>query len=306
MGDLTRISDLGRSEIEELLDSALAAKADPGSLPRVGEGRSVAILFEKPSLRTRFSLEAALVRLGAHPIGAYDREIGLGSREPLVDAARVLERYVAAIVIRTFEHTRVDELAEASSVPVVNALSDDHHPLQALADLMTVTETHCGGDPRKLGEVKIAYLGDGNNVAHSLIEACGLFGARIAIACPEHYAPDPSIVSWARDGSAEVDVTPDPYEAVQGADVVYTDVWTSMGQEAESSQRRSDLEAYRVTADLMSKAATGAIFLHCLPAHRGEEVDADVIDGAASRVFDQAENRMHTALAVFRRIFEGR
>jgi len=302
--DLLRIADLEVGELLELLDLAASAKRDPGSLRGIGDGRVVAVLFEKPSLRTRFSVEAALARLGAHPIGAYDREVGLGTRESLDDAGRVLERFADAIVIRTFEHARVEAIAAAASVPLVNALSDAHHPLQALADLMTLAEARCDGDPRGLKATKLAYIGDGNNVAHSLIEACALTGAEIALACPPSHSPDASIVDWARAQGGTVSVGNDPAEAVADADAVYTDVWASMGQESEAAERRRTLQPYRVTSDLMAGAQADAIFLHCLPAHRGEEVEADVIDGTASRVFDQAENRLHTAVAVFRRIFE--
>ena len=305
--DLLRIADLEDAELIELLDSSVAVKRDPGSVRRLGDGRVVAVIFEKPSLRTRFSVEAALARLGAHPIGAYDREVGLGSRESLDDAARVLERYVDALVVRTFEHSRVETLAAAAEVPVVNALSDAHHPLQALADLQTLAEERCDGDPRGLKAIKLAYVGDGNNVAHSLIEGCALVGAELHLACPAEHGPDEEIVAWARANGGSVTVHTDPAAAVAGADAVYTDVWASMGQEDEAARRRETLAPYRVTPELMGEARPDAIFLHCLPVHRGEEVDADVIDGPASRVFDQAENRMHTAVAVFRRIFsEGR
>jgi ornithine carbamoyltransferase len=305
MNDLLRVADLEPGELIELLESAMSAKSDPASLKGIGEGRVVAVLFEKPSLRTRFSVEAACARLGAHPIGAYDREVGLGSREPLDDAAKVLARYADAIVIRTFEHERVEQLAEFADVPVINALSDAHHPLQGLADLMTVAEACCDGDVRALKAVKLAYLGDGNNVAHSLIEACSLTGAEIALACPPGHEPDAEIVSWATSRGGRVTITNVPVEAVSGADVVYTDVWASMGQEAEAATRREVFASFRVTSDLMAKAAAGAIFLHCLPAHRDEEVEASVIDGPASRVFDQAENRLHTSVAVFKHIFVG-
>jgi ornithine carbamoyltransferase len=294
MHDLLRVGDLTKREFIELLDLAAKAKADPGFVRGSADGRSVAIIFEKPSLRTRFSVESALARIGAHPIGAYDREVGLGSRESLDDAGRVLSRYVDAIVIRTFEHARIEELAEAASVPVINALSDAHHPLQALADVMTIVESCCGGDIAALPDIKVAYVGDGNNVAASLIEACELLGIDIALACPAGHEP-------ARDAT----VVTDPAAAVADADVVYTDVWTSMGQEDEAAARKAIFEPYRVTAALMAKAKPDAIFLHCLPAHRGEEVDAAVIDGASSRVFDQAENRLHTSLAVFLKTFGG-
>ena len=305
MQGLLRIADLQSADLFDVLDLSAAAKRDPRSVRNIGSGRVVAVIFEKPSLRTRFSVEAALVRMRAHPIGAYDREVGLGSREPLEDAARVLGRYADAIVVRTFEHSRIETIAATSGVPVVNALSDDHHPLQALADLMTVAEALTEGDARGLKALKLAYVGDGNNVAHSLIEACSLVGMEIALGCPESHEPDAEVVSWATAQGGTVSVTSDVTQAVSGADVVYADVWASMGQEGEAEARRALLAPYRVTSELMGHASDGAIFLHCLPAHRGEEVDADVIDGDASRVFDQAENRLHTSVGVFRRIFEG-
>jgi ornithine carbamoyltransferase len=287
MHDFLRVGDLSPDELIDVLETALSTKRDPTSVRDAAAGKVVAVLFEKPSLRTRFSVEAALARLGAHPIGVYDREVGLGTREPITDAGRVLERYADALVMRTFGHDRIEALASAASIPVINALSDDHHPLQALADLQTIAEAKCGGDVRALKTVKVAWVGDGNNVARSLIEGCVLLGAEIAVATPAGYEP------------GGVEVTHDASEAVAGADVVVTDVWASMGQEDEADERKSIFEPFRVTNELMSKAAPGAIFLHCLPAHRGDEVDADVIDGPASRVFDEAENRLHTTLAVF-------
>jgi ornithine carbamoyltransferase len=294
MNDLLRVSDVTAREFVELLDLAAKAKADPGFVRGTADGRSVAVIFEKPSLRTRFSVEAALARIGAHPIGAYDREVGLGQRESLHDAGHVLSRYVDAIVIRTFAHARCEELADAASVPVINALSDEHHPLQALADVLTIVEACCDGDVNALSHVKVAYVGDGNNVAVSLIEAADLLGFSLVLACPAGHEP-----------RANALVLTDPAEAVTGADVVYTDVWTSMGQEDEAVARKKTFEPYRITTSLMSKAKDDAIFLHCLPAHRGEEVEAAVIDGGASRVFDQAENRLRTVLAVFLKLLGG-
>jgi ornithine carbamoyltransferase len=304
MHDLLRVADVEADELLDLLELAVRVKADRDAYRDAARGRVAAILFEKPSLRTRFSIEAALIRVGAHPIGAYDREVGLGSREPIPDVAKVLARYADAIAIRTFGHERARALAEASDVPVVNALSDEHHPLQALADLMTVAESCCDGDLRSLKGLHIAYIGDGNNVAHSLIEACALAGMTVACACPDGCRPSADVVRWARDRGGDVAITDDPSRAVRDAVAVYTDVWTSMGREDEAALRRARFEGFEVSSELMSGAHPDAIFLHCLPAHRGEEVAADVIDGAASRVFDQAENRMHTAAAVFLRLFD--
>lgn len=306
MRNLLRVADLEAEELLGLLEDAKRAKAGRAAFADTARGRAVLVLFEKPSLRTRLSVEVALGRCGAHVVGVYDASAGIGTREPLADAARVIGRYVDAVVMRTFEHSRLEEVARWARVPVVNALSDDHHPLQALADLLTVAEEVCSGDVRALKDVRLAYLGDGNNVAHSLIEACTLAGAEMALACPSGYAPDESIVQWARDHGGRIERTDDPRAAVRGASVVYTDVWASMGREEEAGERRRAFEPYRVTPDLMAAAAPEAIFLHCLPAHRGEEVAAEVVDGGASRVFEQAENRLHTATAVFARILGGR
>ncbi|MEX2393051.1 MAG: ornithine carbamoyltransferase, partial [Actinomycetota bacterium] len=251
MHDLVRIADLSPDDFVALLSTAAATKKDPASVRGVADGKAIAVLFEKPSLRTRFSVEAAAARLGAHPIGAYDREVGLGSREPITDAAHVLERYVDAIVMRTFEHSRVTELADAAKVPVINALSDDHHPLQALADMLTIAEAKCDGDVRALKSVKVAWIGDGNNVARSLIEACTLVGAEISVATPEGYEP------------GVIDVVRDPFDAVSRADVVVTDTWASMGQEDQAEARKAVFEPFRVTKALMSEASLDASFLHC-------------------------------------------
>lgn len=305
MHDLLRIADLTGDELVDLLELALRFRADPAAFSGAARGRCVAILFEKPSLRTRFSVEAALIRIGAHPIGAYDREVGMGSREPVADVARVLSRYAEAIVIRTFAHERAAQLAEASEAPVVNALSDEHHPLQALADVMTLCEITADGDPRGLKDIKLAYVGDGNNVAHSLIEAAALTGMTLHCACPPAFEPSEDVSRWARDAGGRIEYSADPAAAVRGANAVYTDVWTSMGRENEAEDRRRAFAPYAVTAELMAKAAPGAIFLHCLPAHRGEEVAAEVIDGSASAVWQQAENRMHTAAAMFLKLLGG-
>ena len=290
MRDLLSVADLTADELEHLLALARRAKADRHAFRDAAAGASVAVLFEKPSLRTRFSVEVACTRVGAHPVGAYDREVGLGSREPIADAARVLDGYVDAIVMRTFEHDRVRSLADAAGVPVINALSDDHHPLQGLADVLTIEDTA----PSPL---RVAWIGDGNNVCHSLLEACALRGIEVVVACPSGHEPDGAVVSWAAERIA-VDVTDDPVRAVKDSTAVVTDVWASMGREDEAEQRRATFEPYRVTPELMASAATGAVFLHCLPAHRGDEVAAEVIDGGASVVFEQAHNRLHTTTAV--------
>lgn len=292
MKHLLKVSDLTRDEFLDLLTAAREFKAKPNLGSGLASGRSVAILFEKPSLRTRFSLEAGLNRLGAHSIGAYDEQVGLGTREPLADVARVLNGYVDAVVMRTFAHHRLIELSQECSVPVINALSDTHHPLQALADVFTLAEEFCDGDPEGLKDLTIAYIGDGNNVAQSLIEACSLAGATLRVASPKGYEPGFSGY-----------ITDSPAEAVQDAHVIYTDVWASMGSEHETGTREAVFEPFRVTTDLMAEARPGAIFLHCLPVHRGQEVTAEVIDGPASRVWTQSENRLHTATALFAKVF---
>jgi ornithine carbamoyltransferase len=299
MHDLLRIADLSREELLDLLEMARRAKADRHAFRDAADGCAVAVLFEKPSLRTRFSVEVALTRVGAFPVGAYDLQSGFGTREPVADGGRVLERYADAIVMRTFAHERLQELAGVVSVPVVNALSDAHHPLQGLADLMTVAEAG------PLDAARVAWIGDGNNVVHSLLEACALAEVPIAVATPPGYEPDPAVVAWASERTS-VELTDDPRVAVKDATVVTTDVWASMGQETETAERARVFDPYRVTTELMGRAADGAVFLHCLPAHRGDEVEADVIDGEASRVFDQAENRLHTATALFARLLGGR
>ena len=296
-GDLLRIADLGPAELHRLLDLAAAMKADRrgwlGALP----GASVACYFAKPSTRTRVSFEAAAHRLGALPIMLRPDELQLGRGEPIADTARVMSSYCAAIVIRTFAQRDVQEMAEAASVPVINALTDDHHPCQALADLLTLRECFGG-----LEGLQVAYVGDGNNVAHSLIEAATLAGFELWLACPPGYRPDEEIAS--RAGEA-VHVVADPREAVAGAQAVYTDVWVSMGDEEERTRRLADLTAYRVDADLMALADPEAVFLHCLPAHRGEEVSADVIDGPRSAVWQQAANRLPTEQALIYALITG-
>ena len=258
----------------------------------------MAMIFEKPSTRTRVSFEVAAAELGAHPVVLRSDEVQLGRGETIPDTARVLSRMCDAVVIRTFGQERLLALAGAASVPVLNALSDHEHPCQALADLMTIGERF--EDP---AQVTLCYLGDGNNVCHSLLLAGALGGlGRIAVASPPGYEPDPAVVARAQElGAAtgtRIEVGHDPAAAAWGAHVVYTDVWVSMGQEAERADRLAAFQGFGVTSAVMATAAPGAIALHCLPAHRGEEIDADVIDGPASAVWDQAENRLHTAKAV--------
>jgi ornithine carbamoyltransferase len=286
---LLRIADLDATGFEKLLDLAAEAKARPLAWLHRLAGQTLACYFEKPSTRTRVSFEAAAFRLGMLPLALRPDELQLGRGETIADTGRVLSGYVAAIAIRANRHEDVEQLAAASSVPVINALSDKHHPCQALADLLTLRE-RLG----KLEGLRVAYIGDGNNVANSLVEAAGLTGVEVVIAAPHGY----------ESKLVEAPHVDDPREAVAGADAVYTDVWVSMGDEAEAEERLRVFEPYRVTPQLMALAKPGAIFLHCLPAHRGQEVVDEVIDGPQSAVWDQAANRLPTEQALLCALIE--
>ena len=293
--DCLTLAEFSPDEARLILEEAAKTKfLSRSRIPyRPLRGRTLAMVFQKPSNRTRVSFEVGMYQLGGHALHISPQEIQMGKRETPSDTGRVLARYIDAIMVRTFDHAELEELAAAADVPVINGLSDDHHPCQALADLLTVREEF-----GSLEGVKISYVGDGNNVAHSLAIACALTGAELTIAHPEGHAPDPEIVQLAGTLGAAPTLTEDPREAAAGARVVYTDVWASMGQESETGERREKFVPYRIDEDLMSLAAEDAIFLHCLPAHRGEEVTAEVIDGLRSRVFDQAENRLHAQKAL--------
>ncbi len=294
--DYLTVAELSSEELTRLLDLADELKADRRPRDDLA-GLSIGMIFEKPSTRTRVSFEVAITELGAHAVVLGAAELQLGRGETVEDTARVLSRYLHALVVRTFAQERLETLARAGSIPVINALSDAAHPCQALADLQTIRE-HRGG----LRGQRLVYVGDGNNVAHSLLRAGALAGMHVVIGTPAAYAPDPAVVdeaaALASATGGSVAVTAEPLEAVAGADAVYTDVWTSMGQEAESRQRLQALEAFRLTTDLLAEAADDALVLHCLPAHRGEEIAAEVIDGEHSVVWDQAENRLHAQKAL--------
>lgn len=301
------VDDLDADQLIDLLDLADHLAADragggAGAHDRALAGRTVALVFEKPSTRTRVSFQVAVAELGGHPLPLSSAELQLGRGETIADTAAVLSRFVHAIVIRTFGQDRIVELAANATVPVVNALTDLEHPCQALADLQTLRAARGG----ELAGSVLTYVGDGNNVAHSLLLAGALAGVEVRIAHPEGYAPDDAIVARARELAAasdsEVVVTTDAVAAVTGAHAVYTDVWASMGQEDQAEARLAVFDPYRVTPELFAHAADDAVFLHCLPAHRGEEVAAEVIDGPASRVFDQAENRLHAQKALLVRL----
>ena len=276
------VDDLDADELGEVLVEA--ENPDP---VRCMAGKGAALLFEKPSLRTRNSMELAVVQLGGHPVTIFADEAGIDTRETAEDIARVLSRYHAVIAARVFEHAKLERLASTSSVPVVNMLSDDAHPCQALADLLTLRQ--------HFGDLKgrtIAYVGDGNNVCTSLMLGAAMEQMEVRVATPPDYAPPSAMVERARDRS-DVIVTEDPLAAVRGADAVYTDVWASMGQEGEAERRRRAFAGFTVDDALMEGAAPDAVFLHCLPAHRGEEVSASVLEGPRSLVWQQAENRLH-------------
>ena len=299
--DLLSISDLAPEEVGLILRRAVQMKS--GERSRALEGMSVALLFEKPSLRTRASFSVAVHQLGGHSFYMGKEEVGLGVRESIADVARVLSRYVDCIVARVFSHAHLEELAEHADVPVINALSDREHPCQALADILTILE-HKG----RLEGVNIAYVGDGNNVALSLCLAAVAAGANFTGASPPGYGLKDPISGLTKDFSenskGRVRLLRDPQEAVAGADVVYTDVWTSMGQEEEAEQRRRDFEPYRVDEKLFGHARSDAILMHDMPAHYGEEVPPGMLDHPRSVVFDQAENRLHAQKAVLEFLME--
>jgi ornithine carbamoyltransferase len=288
---------LSTDEIRELLVSAFAIKASPSCYEDKLKGKALAMIFEKPSLRTRVTFDVGIHQMGGFAIYLTPAEINLGKRESVADVAKNLERMVQGIMIRTFSQELVENLAECASIPVINGLTDFSHPCQAMADYMTILEVK-----GTIQDMKIGYVGDGNNVAHSLICGAARLGAHIAVATPEDYEPDPRVVAWARENAgatgAKIELMRDPVAAVAGADVVYTDTWTSMGQEAEAEQRRAIFWRYQVNDDLLSHAKSDVIFMHCLPAHRGEEITDSVIDSSRSVVFQQAENRLHVQKAI--------
>ncbi len=286
MRHLLEIDDLTVDELRAVVDRA-ARPAEP-----VLAGRGVGLVFEKPSTRTRHSTEMAVVQLGGHPVTVQGDEVGIDVRESAEDVARTLSCYHAAIGARVFEHHKVERLAAAGSVPVVNLLSDEAHPLQAIADVLTI-ESEFGGTEGRT----VAYVGDPNNVFQSLALAVGMSGGTVRLGAPASHGAPPAMLDRLAASGVEVAVFDRPETAVEGADVVYTDVWVSMGQEDEAEARRKDFEGFTVDGALLERAADAAILLHCLPAHRGEEVSADAVDGPRSRVWAQAANRMHAARA---------
>jgi ornithine carbamoyltransferase len=295
--DFVSVRDWSTDEMNKLMARARAVKTDPAKYSRRLEGKALAMIFEKPSLRTRVSFDVGIHQLGGFSVHLTQAEINLGKRESISDIAKNLERMVQGIMIRTFSHDNVVKMAETASIPVINGLTDFSHPCQAVADYQTVIETK--GDLRKL---KIAYIGDGNNVAHSLIYGAVRLGVHLTIATPKGYEPNPEVVKWAHDNTGaagcRLEILNDPVAAAEGADVLYTDVWASMGLEAEAAKRQKDFQSYQINDALAAHAKPDYIFMHCLPAHRGEEVSASVIDSPHSVVFQQAENRLHAQKAI--------
>jgi ornithine carbamoyltransferase len=296
------VDDLSADELRAILDLAADVKADPSPFAEALRGRSIALIFEKPSTRTRVSFEVGVSQLGAHPVVLSSSELQLGRGETIQDTGRVLSRYVDAVVLRTFEQERLELLSSTATIPIVNALSDFEHPCQALADLLTIRE--------HLGEVSgrvLAYFGDGNNVAHSLLLAGTKVGMTVRVATPPGFEPIPQVVHRAEEIAAEtggaVEITHDPEDAAIGAHALYTDVWTSMGQDLEADERALVFPSYQLTQKLVDLADPDVVVLHCLPAHRGQEITDEVLDGPRSVVWDQAENRLHTQKALLLRLF---
>jgi len=297
MQDFISIHDLTLYEFHEILDLAREIKKNPNRFRQRLKNKVLAMIFQKPSLRTRVSFEVGMLELGGEAIYLAPADIQAGTRETFFDIGKNLERWVDGIMIRTFAHENVIELARAASIPVINGLSDLLHPCQAMADVFTLREKR-----GNLASLKLAYVGDGNNVCHSLLFAGAKAGMTVAVATPPGYEPKPEIVRLAQEDGQQTGfkliLTHDPEEAVAGADAVYTDVWASMGQESEREIRKKIFAPYQVNQKLMSRAAEGAFFMHCLPAHRGEEVTDEVIDSPQSIVYDQAENRLHVQKAI--------
>jgi ornithine carbamoyltransferase len=294
---LLTLRDLTRDQLLETLSLAAQLKKAPTAYKPL-EGKTLAMIFEKSSTRTRVSFEVGMYQLGGHALMLPSNQTQLGRSEPISDSAKVIGRYCDVVMIRTFGHDLVEAWAQSSPVPVINALTDLYHPCQLLADLLTCREHLKAGLERPWEALSVAWVGDGNNMAHSWVEAAALLGFELRLACPEGYSPNEAIMRYASERGARVTLTRDPREAVRGVDMVTTDVWTSMGQEEETQARLKAFHGYEVNREMMGLASEEAIFLHCLPAHRGEEVSAEVIDGPQSVVWDEAENRLHAQKAL--------
>lgn len=301
--DILTLIDLTKADFDMLFERAAAIKnrVQSGVPERSLSGKTLGLIFEKPSTRTRVSFEAAMVQLGGTPVFISAKDTQISRNEPVRDTARVLSRYLDGLAIRTYSQEILTEFAEFASIPVINALTDLFHPCQVLSDIMTVIE-YKGG----YKDLKIAWVGDGNNVAHSWINAAAVLGLRLVLACPDGYLPDPDILKRAKERNiGDIMLTTDPLEAVKNADVVYTDVWASMGQERELDGRRRTFEPFQVNRALLKNAAENVIVMHCLPAHRGEEISEDVLEGPNSVVWDQSENKLHMHKAILRILLGG-
>ena len=297
--DFLTLKDFTRQEIEEMVSLGidLKAKQKAGIPTPILEGKTLGMIFQKSSTRTRVSFEVGMYQLGGSALFLSTNDLRIGRGEPIKDTARVLSRYLDGIMIRTYSHADVEELAAYADIPVINGLTDDYHPTQVIADLITIQE-HKG----KLAGIKFAYVGDGNNMTHSLMIGCAKVGMDVTVACPDGYMPNPEVVAlaqgYASESGGSVTVMHDPKEAVKGVDVIYTDTWASMGQEAEKEIRKKAFAGYQVDDALMALAKPDAIFMHCLPAYRGMEVTDEVMESAQSVVFDEAENRLHAHKAI--------
>ncbi|MBF0454776.1 MAG: ornithine carbamoyltransferase [Magnetococcales bacterium] len=298
--DLLSLSDVTPSEIQRLFSRAATLKkaVKTGTVTHTLKGRTLGMIFEKPSSRTRVSFEVGMFQLGGHALFLSSKEIQLGRGEKISDSAQVFSRYLDGLMVRTFAHDNIVTMAKYASIPVINGLSDDFHPCQVLTDLFTYQEKRGSLEGRK-----VAWIGDGNNMAHSWIMATSKVGCHLTLACPTNYEPNPKVMAQAQkeieaEGQGSVQLTGDPREAARGADLVITDTWTSMGQEAERERRLRAFEGFCVNSAMMKEAKPDALFMHCLPAHRGEEVSSDVMDGPQSVIWDEAENRLHVQKAI--------
>jgi len=291
--DFLTLTDVSAEELKALLQRASELKSgkDQSACPLIG--KSIGLMFDKTSTRTRISFQTGIYQLGAQPIYINTKELQLGRGETIEDTAKTLSRYLHGIVIRTYAHSMVEKLAGNATIPIINGLTDLHHPCQALADLLTIIEKK-----GRLKDIHLVYIGDGNNVANSLIEAASLMEMKFTAACPKGYEPDRKLYEKAFSLNTDIKIVSDPKEAAHEADVLYTDVWISMGQEREVERRRTTFKNYQLNRELLSVAKPDAIVMHCLPAHRGEEISADVIDSPQSVIFDQAENRLHSQKAL--------
>jgi ornithine carbamoyltransferase len=294
--DILTLLDLEKEDFERLFKRSLELKARhrKSIYDRPLQGKTLGLLFEKQSTRTRLSLEAAMIQLGGVSVFISTKDTQIDRDEPIKDTARVLSRFVDGLAIRTFSHAMVEEFAEYSTIPIINALTDLYHPCQILSDILTIIEFK-----KRYSDLKIAWVGDGNNVAHSWINAASVLGLDLFLACPDGYMPDKKITEKARDkGCGKISITSDPFEAASEADVIYTDVWASMGQESEQAERKKVFEPFKVNSQLIKKASKDVIVMHCLPAHRGEEISEDVLEGPNSVVWDQSENKLHMHKAI--------